>query len=123
MGDGIALFNRILNKFWNRVFRRIVKYPSYIPAYARVLSWQAASKRRRQRNAAEGLTVPPIMIFSITNRCNLNCVGCFAHAQGRKLDEELSISQIEDIIAQGEALGISIFLIAGGEPLVKKGIL
>ncbi len=33
------------------------------------MSDTAAAARRRARLAREGLTVPPIAIFSITNRC------------------------------------------------------
>jgi len=35
----------------------------------RTLIWQGQAARRRARHAREGLTVPPISIFSITNGC------------------------------------------------------
>jgi len=37
---------------------------------ARTVFWQGQAARRRARVAREGLTVPPIAIFSITNGCS-----------------------------------------------------
>ena len=43
---------------------------------------------RRQRcgssTRGEGLLVPPVMIVSITSRCNLACAGCYMHGRGEK---------------------------------------
>jgi len=77
----------------------------------------------RKKNQKRGLTVPPILIFSVTNRCNLACRGCYACAQGRDLSGELDIRDIEKIITEAKALGTTIVLFAGGEPLVREGLL
>ena len=49
--------------------------PSQALFFARTILWQGRAARMRARHAAEGLTVPPIAIFSITNGCNLRCKG------------------------------------------------
>ncbi len=72
---------------------------------------------------AEGITVPPILIISVTNNCNLACKGCYACSQDRCRDSEMSIEDIDRIIGEGTAAGVSIVFIAGGEPLMKVGIL
>jgi MoaA/NifB/PqqE/SkfB family radical SAM enzyme len=63
------------------------------------------------------------MIFSITEKCNLSCKGCYAQAFNRSQEGELSTEKLKDIIGQAHELGTSIILIAGGEPLVRKEII
>jgi MoaA/NifB/PqqE/SkfB family radical SAM enzyme len=72
--------------------------------------------------AREGLHVPPIAIFSVTNRCNLRCKGCYAQAIRGETQEELSSEALRGVVAQAEELGVSFFVIAGGEPLVRPEI-
>jgi MoaA/NifB/PqqE/SkfB family radical SAM enzyme len=74
--------------------------------------------------AREGVHVPPIAIFSITNKCNLHCKGCYAQAiRGEGTPDELSAEKLRGIVAEADALGISFFVIAGGEPLTRPEIM
>src|SRR5208282_6146039 len=68
------------------------------------------------------LTVPPIAIFSITNKCNLKCRGCYAQAIRGDAPDELSPGKLRQIVAEADKLGISFFVIAGGEPLTRPEI-
>jgi organic radical activating enzyme len=65
--------------------------------------------------ARESLTVPPIAIFSITNKCNLCCKGCYAQAIRDDTPDALSVSELRG--------GVSFCVIAGGEPLIRPEIL
>jgi len=47
-----------------------LRRPSQAVFFARTVLWQGSAARRRARVAAEGITVPPIVIFSITNGCS-----------------------------------------------------
>jgi len=85
--------------------------------------WQRRAARLRLARAEEGITVPPIAIFSITNRCNLRCKGCYAQAIRGDAPDELSTGELRDIVAQADELGMSFFVIAGGEPLTRPEIL
>ena len=67
--------------------------------------------------------VHPIMIMSTTNRCNLNCKGCFASTLGnsgratygkRTMDSE----DWDKVIDKGRGVGVFTFLVAGGESFV-----
>ena len=60
-----------LRIFFSEVVRVSLRRPSQAAFFARIVLRQAGAARRRAREAREGLTVPPIVIFSITNRCNL----------------------------------------------------
>ena len=67
--------NQGLRLFFSEFVRVSLRHPSQALFFARTVLWQAAAARRRARAARGGLTVPPIAIFSITNRCNLRCEG------------------------------------------------
>ena len=58
-----------LRIFFSEFVRVSIRRPSQALFFARTILWQAAAARRRAAVAAEGVTVPPIAIFSITNRC------------------------------------------------------
>jgi hypothetical protein len=66
-----ARLNGGLRIFFSEFVRVSLRCPSQALFFARTMLWQAQAARRRARMAREGLTVPPIAIFSITNRCNL----------------------------------------------------
>jgi hypothetical protein len=55
-----------LRVFFSEFVRVSLRRPSQAAFFARTILWQAAAARRR---VAEGITVPPIAIFSITNGC------------------------------------------------------
>ncbi|MCX6233586.1 MAG: radical SAM protein [Bacteroidetes bacterium] len=86
---------------------------------------------RRQRKAAElreqwraeGLQVPPMMIVSITQQCNLRCKGCYANVFKINGSQELTGTRFEDLLRESSELGISTIFLAGGEPLLRKDIL
>ncbi len=69
--------------------------------------------------------VPPIMILSVTNRCNLNCKGCYARELRPRAGAggEMSREEWRSVVAEASELGIGIIMIAGGEPLLRRDIL
>lgn len=77
----------------------------------------------RKRQAKSGLEVPPLLIISITRRCNLNCAGCYSKLLHLDEGAELEVNRFREILAEATELGISIILLAGGEPLVRREIL
>ncbi|MFR4878484.1 MAG: radical SAM protein [Ruthenibacterium lactatiformans] len=48
----------------------------------------------------------------------MHCTGCWAAEYGNKLN--LTFDEIDNIIQQGKALGIYMYIYTGGEPLVRK---
>ncbi len=80
---------------------------------------QAAAARRYEHEQA-GLHVPPFMIASITHRCNLKCAGCYAQAIHKPHDTEMDPARLKRVFREARDLGISIILLAGGEPLVRR---
>lgn len=91
---------------------------------ARLIGIQRRAAKRRRAAGASGLHIPPYLIISVTRKCNLHCKGCYARAQHRdQAHDELSVAQWARILSQARDLGIGTVIVAGGEPLVKKGLI
>lgn len=89
-------------------------------------SSREASKRRRIAEAA-GEHIPPFLIASITSKCNLHCAGCYSRCNHATTDAE-PVAQLTDeewgaIFTEAEDLGISFILLAGGEPMIRRGVI
>jgi MoaA/NifB/PqqE/SkfB family radical SAM enzyme len=112
-----------LRIFFSEFVRVSLKHPAQALFFGRTILRQLQAGRRRARLVEEGLRVPPIAIFSITDRCNLRCRGCYAQAIRREGAEELSEEKMRGIVAEADELGVSFFVIAGGEPLTRPAIL
>lgn len=94
-----------------------------------ISSKKAREKRKSAENAGEH--IPPFLIASITEQCNLHCKGCYARAnhscndlcgQNEKTGT-LSDSDWNQIFTQAGDLDIEFILLAGGEPFVRKDVL
>ena len=84
---------------------------------------QRDAAARRRRSAKAGVQVPPLMILSVTRRCNLRCAGCFVQEHARPAGNELSMAEIRAILSDARDLGVSMVALAGGEPLTRPEIL
>ncbi len=109
-----------------------VRHPSKLWAYGRLVGAYKQSVQVRQNAKENGSVVPPFLILSITSRCNLRCVGCYAAAVGtvrknspenEKCKGNLNLDQWRRVIQEASNLGIFGFIIAGGEPFVFPGLL
>lgn len=122
--DGIDLFSFILKYNINGKRKYLKGYESYKDRLDSINSVMKKRERvRKKYRKEEDLIVPPMLIISVTNDCNLKCRGCYANGQCRSKNEEISIERIDQIVSEGEDLGVSLVLLAGGEPLMKEGLL
>lgn len=62
-----------------------------------------------------------ILIWNLTNICNLFCEHCYANAHAQK-DEELTLEEIEAAFPDLWEKGVRFIILSGGEPLVRKDI-
>ncbi len=88
-----------------------------------IVSAQAEASIRRAELEEQGTHVPPFMIISVTKECNLNCAGCYARKLHSHGESEMNDEMLRFVLGQAENLGISIALIAGGEPLLRSDII
>lgn len=115
--------NRSIRTQFGRAIRSCWMNPSLLWASFRLAVQQKRAIGVREAHARQGVHVPPFMIMSVTNSCNLQCKGCYAHAQKRINGRELDSQEIRRILREAEELGVSIVILAGGEPLLRKGLL
>ena len=121
--DFLGRFDRQVARVFKYAARAAWKNPKQALFFARIQAAQSRSARVRDRQRKGGVQVPPLVIASITSRCNLNCRGCYARARHRSGRPELTDEQWADMFAQAQELGVSIIMLAGGEPLMRPGIL
>ena len=71
----------------------------------------------------KGLHVPPILVFSVTSKCNLHCKGCYHQTLRQKPNSDISDERLKKAIAEAKELGISFIVFGGGEPLMRPSLL
>lgn len=59
-----------------------------------------------------------LILFDPTSACNMHCTGCWAGEYGHK--NNLSFEDMDRIVTQGKELGVYLYMLTGGEPLVRK---
>ncbi len=96
--------------------------PSLAAFIFKTIRWQKNAETVRRNWESKDVHVPPFMIISITNQCNLRCKGCYAIAQQRKNNTEMSTAKLRQVIAEAHELGVSVILLAGGEPLIRPDL-
>ncbi|MBD3287961.1 radical SAM protein [candidate division KSB1 bacterium] len=116
----VNVLNDSLKIFFKDALKVSLTNPAQAWHFLKTVRWQQKAARKRKRVKEEGIQVPPILIFSITNRCNLRCKGCYAQALRHSEGDELSDEKMCGIITEAHDLGMSFMVIAGGEPLVRQ---
>lgn len=64
----------------------------------------------------------PIVVWSVTRTCNLNCVHCYTDSANRRYADELSTDEGLRLIDDLAAFGIPSLLFSGGEPLMRRDL-
>ena len=117
------IVNDALRVFFKDAVRIALTSPSQSVFFLRTLRWQNKAVKTRQKLELQGLHVPPILVISVTSKCNLHCAGCYHQALRSKPDAEMSDERIERLVDEAKELGISFIVLAGGEPLMRPNIL
>ncbi|MDD1685028.1 MAG: radical SAM protein [Methanoregula sp.] len=113
-------FNATIAETISQAVRIIAAEPALVIPGTVILHHQRKAAAVRKQHEWEGLIVPPVMIVSITSRCNLACAGCYMHGRGEKPRADMSPEVLASVVDQAAELGVSIIVIAGGEPLVRQ---
>ena len=113
------ILNDTLKVFFKDAVKVSIRHPSQALFFIKTLQYQKQASKRREQWEQKGTHVPPIMIFSITHKCNLNCKGCYEKAIRPPAKKELTDKQLRNIVKEAHDLGISFVVVAGGEPFMK----
>lgn len=119
----IQPMNNSLSKFFSNAFKVFIKSPRLAFLIYSIIRKQRKASRLRLYWEGQGVHVPPYMIASITNVCNLKCKGCYAKAHNRVSGLELTCEHWIKIFGEARELGISVIFLAGGEPFSRNDIL
>ncbi len=65
----------------------------------------------------------PVVVWNMTQRCNLKCVHCYAHAVDPSAHKDpISTDKAKEIIDDLTQFGAPVMLFSGGEPLVREDL-
>lgn len=113
-------FDTTIHEVIASAVRIIAADPALLIPATRVLHHQKKAAAIRSWHERDGLLVPPVIIASITSRCNLACAGCYMqHRGGTAHRAEMSPAVLASLVDQADELGVSALVVAGGEPLVR----
>lgn len=76
------------------------------------------TKAVRENREKYKCNIPFLMLFDPTSACNMRCKGCWSAEYGHK--SNLSLDEMRSIVNQGTELGTHLYMLTGGEPLIKK---
>lgn len=62
----------------------------------------------------------PSMSFTVTGKCNYNCLHCFNAADNAPIMSEWTIDEAKTLLEQAQKCGINSITITGGEPMLHK---
>ena len=65
----------------------------------------------------------PIVVWNVTQRCNLNCAHCYMDASDRSARGELTTAEARAFIDDVAAMGSPVLLFSGGEPLLRPDLM
>lgn len=119
----VRQFDKSVKDLFGSALRMGLEDLSLLRFLVRTYLAQKRSSAIRTQNERLGVHVPPLLIMSVTQRCNLACSGCYAKVAHGADSASLSKDEIEKIIGEAEDLGVSVVFIAGGEPLMRPDIL
>lgn len=118
-----ALFDSDIEALMKTAWRVTLHDPAQALFFLRTVQAQRRAARLRRRWEERGTHVPPLIIASIASRCNLRCAGCYSHALRAGGEAELAVDRLRSILAEAAGLGVSIVMLAGGEPLLRPDVL
>ena len=64
----------------------------------------------------------PVVVWNVTRACNLHCIHCYARADERRHEKELSHEEGLAVLDDLAAFGVPVVLFSGGEPLMRSDL-
>lgn len=123
MINPVKVFDKNIKEQFLKAISIAISRPEKTAFFIKALKNQTKAGKKRAEWLKNHVKVPPLVIMSITSRCNLHCSGCYSKQLHISKQAEVSSQRFREILSEARDLGISLFLIAGGEPLVKREFL
>ena len=108
---------------WTKYINRVIDEtnPNIVKKFLLNLGYEAffrGTKKIRENREKYNCNIPWLILFDPTNACNMHCQGCWSGTYGHK--SNLPFEMMDKIVTQGKELGAYLYLMTGGEPLVRK---
>lgn len=116
-------FNESFNLGLRQVVRFSLRNPGMASFFAAKIIRFYFADQRRKKWSQKGVQVPPMLIYSVTAECNLDCAGCYAKLLHAPKRGEFNAEKFADVIQQADDIGVSYILTAGGEPFMRPELL
>lgn len=113
--DKDSNWSRLIKSVWTNVDKdvRIKLLENF------VINISLNGKKLRELAMVENnCNIPWAILMDPTSACNLKCTGCWAADYGNKLS--MDINTLDDVIEQGKEHGTYMYILSGGEPLIRK---
>ncbi len=111
----LVWFGVHLKPFLRRVAR---ERPAAARAILRFLGTYIEDVYRRTERQQAGVIAPSTVVIEPTDRCNLQCPGCYAKSSADGSD--LPFERMVEIVEQVVDMGVSLITISGGEPFLRE---
>ena len=111
------------NHRWVKMINHIIDDadPGYAKTMLLNLGYEAffcGTKKIRENRKKYDCNIPWLILFDPTMACNMHCKGCWSGTYGHK--SSLTFEQMDKIVTQGKELGAYLYMLTGGEPMVRK---
>lgn len=111
------------NGRWIKYLNRIVDEtnPNVLKTMILNLGYEAFFKGTstvREMRKKYNCEIPWLILFDPTMACNEHCVGCWSGTYGHK--HSMTYELMDKIVTEGSALGVHVYIMTGGEPMVRK---
>ena len=108
---------------WVRFVNKVIdeSNPKYAKKMLLNLGYEAffrGTKMIRENREKYDCNIPWLILFDPTSACNMHCIGCWSGTYGHK--SNLSFEDMDKIVTQGKELGAYLYMMTGGEPMVRK---
>ena len=123
---GREQYSGMLDESILSLFKRTLKFagsPNLLRFLISTAGYQKKASKRRAKWDERGIRVPPFMIASITRKCNLHCTGCYSRILNGDGEKEMTAGDFRRLFEESRELGISIILLAGGEPFTRPDVI
>lgn len=106
---------RYVNRVLDETDPHVAKMAALNLGYEAFVHGTKTIRKNRERYQCN---IPWLILFDPTSACNMHCAGCWAGTYGNK--HNLSYEDMDRIITEGKELGVYLYMLTGGEPLVRK---
>ncbi|MFQ5807066.1 MAG: radical SAM/SPASM domain-containing protein [Phycisphaerae bacterium] len=115
------LHDRWFGKHLQSFLRRLInERPAAARAILRFIGTWVYDVNRRSDAQRAGVATPATVVIEPTDRCNLNCPGCYAKSTTDGCD--LPYERLVEIVQEVIDMGVTLVTLSGGEPFLREKV-